>query len=295
MKGLGLRLYTLATVVGFGLTWASGVLLALIGFTGNPQDCTSSCFLGAVPGAVGWVLVLVCGHRALFGYLSLAGVNTSKREEHLQAGSTQEDGQILETAKELLSNRRIQRLRPVDTLAWSDRQAWYAPPLRGAGLGKPSRIVLSAGLRGRIDIQDWRTLLAYYFQQYGSARNTLCVLRGFAKIWLLVGVSFSIGAILSLTLGRYVSSLFATTVGPLVSLAVLFQLGPAIRNTLLTVDAAITKSMNTGKLLACFERIDRLQLPEIESAKKREGWVAHLWPMPNITQRIDNLQKKVRT
>jgi len=42
-------------------------------------------------------------------------------------------------------------------------------------------------------------------------------------------------------------------------------------------------------LLDLFKKIDSFQLPRVENAKKRHGWVARLWPMPNITERIQNL------
>ena len=44
-------------------------------------------------------------------------------------------------------------------------------------------------------------------------------------------------------------------------------------------------------LISVFKRIDQLQLPQIENAKNRCGWIAPLWPMPNITERIKYLEK----
>ncbi len=41
--------------------------------------------------------------------------------------------------------------------------------------------------------------------------------------------------------------------------------------------------------LELFKKIDGLNLPEVENAKRRKGWIARLWPVPNITERIANL------
>jgi hypothetical protein len=42
--------------------------------------------------------------------------------------------------------------------------------------------------------------------------------------------------------------------------------------------------------LNVFNKIDPLQLPRIKNAKRRHGWLAQLWPMPNITERIQSLR-----
>ncbi len=291
MSDARLRLYTVATIVGFGITWASGIYLALIGFTGNPSDCKSSCWVGAAVDLVGGFLVLVCGYRAFFGFLAAAGVNTSKPHEQLEPGSTQEDTQILEAARELMSKRQIRRWRPVDMLEWSDRQNWYVHPLRRAGLRKPSKLVLSAGLRSRINIEDWRTLLNYYLHHYRMPRKgRYLAFSILSEELLLLAVLAAVETSLSFTLGRYASFLFNETFGPLFALVVLIRLGPKVRRIYLRLDTVIAESLDKDRLLACFEKIDGLHLPEIESTKKREGWVARLWPMPTITQRIENLK-----
>ena len=38
-----------------------------------------------------------------------------------------------------------------------------------------------------------------------------------------------------------------------------------------------------------FKKIDQLYLRRVENTKKRHGWTLRLWPMPNITERIQNL------
>jgi hypothetical protein len=50
-------------------------------------------------------------------------------------------------------------------------------------------------------------------------------------------------------------------------------------------------------LLRLFEKIDSLKLPEVENSKRRTGWIARLWPVPNITERTENLNsgKPLRT
>ncbi len=63
-----------------------------------------------------------------------------------------------------------------------------------------------------------------------------------------------------------------------------------MRKLFLRLDSVAAQSMGSMILLSLFKRIDMLQLEENEDAKKREGWVARLWPEPNITERIDNLK-----
>ena len=290
MSRFGLRFFLVGTVIGFGLVWASGIYLALIGYRGNPAECSSACLDGVVPVVLGYLLIIVFGLRAFRLFITGPGRVTAKRVESLETGSGPEDEKILAIAKELSSQRKLKR-RPssLPTLAWSDRLSWYGSGFAWQGFTKPRRLVLLVGLRNRLDLDDWRTLLNYSFMQNKPAR-ILHVLAPFARIALLVMLFTGIDATLSFTLGQYTSALFGATIGPLVIILFLIGLGPAFRKMFLRIDAVIASSLGNRKLLDLFEKIDGLQLPENENAKKREGWAARLWPMPNISERITNLQ-----
>ncbi len=290
MNRFGLRFYGAATLVGFGLIWAVGVYLALIGYRGNPAECTSACVDGAIPGLLGILLILVSGPRAFRRFITGPGRVVFKPTESLETGSVPEHEGILAVANELSSKRNLRkRLRSVQTLAWSNSVNWYLLRFRRQGLGKPWKLVLPVVLRDKLDLDDWRTLLDYSFLQQKRTR-VLHILTPFSWIALLMILFSIIGATLSFTLGQYSSELFGAATGPIVVVLIVIGLGPAFREMFLRTDAVVAASLGNRKLLDLFEKIDRLQLPENENAKKREGWAARLWPMPTISERIVNLQ-----
>jgi len=88
---------------------------------------------------------------------------TVKRVESLETGAGPEEKRIIAITNEIQSQRSLKRRfarrpPPIDTLAWSDRQAWDSAGLRWEGFKKPSRLVLSKALQGRLGVDDWRTL-----------------------------------------------------------------------------------------------------------------------------------------
>ena len=54
-------------------------------------------------------------------------------------------------------------------------------------------------------------------------------------------------------------------------------------------DRLIAKGMDTMSLLGVFQKIDQLNISDVENGKRRKGWIARIWPMPNMTERLDNL------
>ncbi len=203
-----------------------------------------------------------------------------KRAKSLEIGHGLEEERILEITREILAHRRVaKRLRNVATLAWSDTQRWDWLRFKWQGYRKPSILLVSAGLRGRLELEDWKTYLSWHYLQH-KPRQTLYVAQPMLRAMLPLILFIAVAA--SLT----VSSIF----GPAALLLFLYQLGPAMRKLFLRLDSVAAQSMGSMILLSLFKRIDMLQLEENEDAKKREGWVARLWPEPNITERIDNLK-----
>jgi hypothetical protein len=85
--------------------------------------------------------------------------------------------------------------------------------------------------------------------------------------------------------GRFYGQFIA---GPatLVLLIITLPLGKQLA---LSWDRWVAETVERSALLDLFKKIDSFQLPRVENAKRRHGWVARLWPMPNITERIKNL------
>jgi len=291
LTSLGLGSYTAAALVGFGIAWGSGIYLALIGFRGNPAECTSACLLGLVPGSLGWLLVLVCGHRAFKLFFAIPRREKVKRSEFLEIGHGLEEERILEMTREILAHRRVaKRLRNAETLAWSDTQRWEWLRFKWQGYRKPSMLVVAGGLRGRLEPEDWKTYLSWHYLQH-KPRQTWYVAQPTIRALLPGLVFIAVAANLTFNVGQYVSGLFGSIFGPPALLFVVYQLGPAMRKLFLRLDTVAAESLGSMTLFSLFTKIDLLQLPENENAKKRAGWSARLWPEPNITERITNLQR----
>ena len=291
MASLGLRFYRIAALVGFAIVWGSGIYLALIGFRGNPAECSSSCLLGAVREGLGWLLVLVSGHRAFTLFLANPGREKVKRAKCLEIGHGLEEERILEITREILAHRRVaKRLRNVATLAWSDTQRWDWLRFKWQGYRKPSMLLVSAGLRGRLGLEDWKTYLSWHYLQH-KPRQTLYVAQPMLRAILPLLLFIAVAASLTVDIGQYASFLFGSIFGPAALLFFLYQFGPAMRKLFLRLDTVAAESLGSMTLLSLFEKIDGLLLPENENAKKRVGWSARLRPEPNITERIVNLQR----
>jgi len=85
--------------------------------------------------------------------------------------------------------------------------------------------------------------------------------------------------------GRFYGQFIAGP-GALILLIVLLPLGKKLA---LRWDRWVAEEIGRSTLLDLFNKIDSFQLPRVENAKQRHGWTACLWPVPNITERIQNL------
>jgi hypothetical protein len=216
-----------------------------------------------------------------------------RRVESTEIGDGPEEKRLLEVAREIPGQRRVaKRIRNVETLAWSDMQGWESPRFKWQGFRKPSTLVISAGLRGRLEMDDWRTYLAWNYLQRGwlKPRQTWYVAEPCVRAFLPLLLVVVVGVSLAFSFEQYSSTLFASIIGPPGLLLLVYRLGPAFRKLLLRLDSVAAETLGTMILLSLFKRIDTLLLPENEKAKKRVGWTARLWPEPNITERIANLQ-----
>ena len=272
------------------MAWGSGIYLALIGFRGNPAECSSSCLLGAVPASLGWLLVLTCGYRAFILFFTNRRGEKEKRAQSLEIGYGLEEKHILEITREILAHRRVaKRLRNVKELAWSHTQPWYWLRFKWQGYRNPSMLVVANGLRGRLELEDWRTYMGWHYLQH-KPRQTLYVAQPFVRAMLPLLLFAALGVNQLVFFGQQASELFGAVVGPPVLLLFVYLFGPAMKKVFLRLDSVASESLGNGTLLSLFNKIDSLHLPDSEKAKERQGLTARLWPEPNITERIANLQ-----
>jgi hypothetical protein len=92
--------------------------------------------------------------------------------------------------------------------------------------------------------------------------------------------------------GPFGAALFSGIVRGPVSVFVLLEVFHQGKMMFLKQDRCMAKTVGTKSLLDIFQKIDLLGLPDVENGKKRKGWIAWIWPMPNMTERIDNLTVK---
>src|SRR6266566_2551823 len=164
---------------------------------------------------------------------------------------------------------------------------WYWAGWKRKSIRKPFMLLLSADLRGKLSPEEWKILLTFYFLHLKPRLRI--VLRYF---WSVIGgfMLIPVGGILAnleygLQGGRFYGQFIA---GP-AALVLLILILPLGKKLTLRWDRWVAEEVGQRPLLDLFKKIDSFQLPRVENAKKRQGWTLHLWPMPNITERIQNL------
>jgi len=89
-------------------------------------------------------------------------------------------------------------------------------------------LLVSAGLRGRLELEDWKTYLSWHYLQH-KPRQTWYVAQPTIRALLPLLVFIAVAANLTFNVGQYLSGLFGSIFGPPVLLFVVYQLGPATR------------------------------------------------------------------
>jgi hypothetical protein len=172
-------------------------------------------------------------------------------------------------------------------LAWSEYQPWYWAGWKRKSIRKPFILLLSTDLRGRLDAEEWKTLLTYYF--LGLKPRLRLLLRLVGPIIVTIFLLILVGLVVSLEYGLQISRLYGQFVASPITLITLILLFANAKRVALRWDKWVAGLMDQRALLEVFKKIDSLQLPRIENAKKRHGWTLRLWPIPNIAERIQNL------
>ncbi len=253
-----------------------------------PQTCPALGYL-VIIGIVGFFVALWGFVQSFLGFLIREGVVEYKHGpvEPPQRGSGPQDENILSMARDLQRQVKLPKFGEIAGLAWSEYQPWYWARWRRKSLRKPFVLLLSADLRGKLDAEEWKTLLTYYFLGLKPRLRPLLGLVGpfIGTLFLLILV----GLVVSLDYGLQISRLYGQFVASPILLIVLILLFANVKRAALRWDKWVAGLMDQRALLEVFEKIDSFQLPRVENAKRRHGWIARLWPMPNITERIRNL------
>jgi len=250
------------------------------------QACTTVVEVSVV-GLIGLGLTFFGIIGTIIGSLVRAGYLTPRHlEPHPQLGSAAETELFLAMANPLLGEAKLPRAGSVGTIAWSENLPWYMCRFKREGFRKPSQLVLSAPLRGSLAPDDWKTLLAYYI---AHLKPHFSLALGF---WAELVVPTSVLALMFAGVRFYwngVLLLFGNAMIGTLLLTWFIRIFIWAKKMNLKQDIWAADSLGRENLLRLFEKIEGLKLPEVENTKRRTGWIARLWPMPNITERIKNL------
>src|SRR5437660_994937 len=257
-----------------------------------PQSCPS-LVLFAFLGLAGFFVALWGGGETIAGFLIREGV----LEYHTgplpppQPGSDPEDENILSMARELQRVVKRPKFGEITNIAWSEYQPWYSGGLKRKRIRQPVTLLFFADFRGRLDPEEWRTLLTYYFFHFKPRMRI--VLRYFGSMmcgFLLIPVG---GILANLIDGLPGGRFYGEFIGGPASLILLVLILPLGKRFALRMDRWVAEQMGQRALLDLFKTIDSFQLPRIENAKKRHGWTLRLWPIPDITKRMKKLTDEV--
>ena len=253
-----------------------------------PKTCPTLGYL-VIIGLVGFFVALWGANQTFQGFLIREGAVEDKPGplDPPKPSSGPEDESVLSTAKDLQRQVKLPKFGEITGLAWSDYQPWYWPGFKRQGFRKPVVLLLYADLRGRLDAEERRTLLTYYFLALKPRlRLLLKTLGPYIAALLLIVLG---GIPISLQYGIQGGRLYGQFVAAPAAIIILILLLANAKGFMLRHDTYIAGLMGQRPLLDVFKKIDSLQLPRIENAKRRQGWTLRLWPMPNITERIQNL------
>jgi len=254
-----------------------------------PETCVSLLYF-AIIGLAGFFVSLWGAIETVFSFLIRPGY-LEYQIGPLNApepGVGPEDETILAMARDLQRQVKRPRFGEITSLEWSSNQQWYWAGWKRRSIRKPFILLLSGDLRGRLEPQEWRILLTYYFLHLKPRLRI--VLKYLGPLMGAFFILIPIGGILgSLAYGLQGGRLYGQFIAAPSALILLILSLPVGKRLSLSWDRWVAEEVGRSALLELFKKIDRLHLGRVENAKRRHGWVAHLWPMPNITERIQNL------
>ncbi len=237
-----------------------------------PQTCPTLGYL-VIIGLAGLFVALWGAVQTFLGFLIREGAVEYKPGpiEPPKPSSGPEDENVLSTARDLQRQVKLPKFGEIT----------------GLGFRKPVVLLLYADLRGRLDAEERKILLTYYFLALKPRlRLLLRTLGPYIAAFLLIVFG---GIPITLQYGIQGGRLYGQFVAAPAAIIILILLLANAKGLILRHDTYIAGLMGQRPLLDVFKKIDSLQLPRIENAKRRQGWTLRLWPMPNMTERIRNL------
>ena len=277
--------------VGAVIVYVSGIYSTIVAYSQylpqNPYVCSSTaCGISAIF-AVGGLGVILLGLRGLWRFLTRTGYVQLKRPEASpQIGTGPEDEKVLAIGREAFGRVRQRRRRKTEAVYWSENAGWYwCHPTRREV--KPPGFTVSASLRGKLNTEDWKVLFTYYSLQF---KPSIRIASGFFFMLFVPLFVFSVAALeVSAVYGLLVGALFGRIIGAPLAAFLLVEVFHQGKIMFLKQDRWIAQVLGAKPLLDVFQKIDWLELPDVENGKRRKGWIAWIWPMPNMTERLDNL------
>ncbi len=253
-----------------------------------PESCPSLAYF-AILGLAGFFVVLWGVVETVTGFLIREGALEYKPGPLAppQPGSGPEDENILSIARDLQRQVKRPKFGEITSLAWSEYQPWYWAGWKRKSIRKPFILLLSADLRGRLYPEEWKILLTYYFLHLKPRlRIALRYLGPFLGALMLILVG---GILANLAYGLQGGRFYGQLIAGPAAVIILILIFPLAKKLTLRWDRWVAMLVDQRALLDLFKKIDSLQLPGVENAKRRHGWTLRLWPIPNITERIKNL------
>ncbi len=249
-------------------------------------NCSFERCIVSVTSAIIGIALFLGSFNGIFKGLKRAGyIYPGKHPPHPVLGSGPEEERILIVANEVLGKFKRRRRRHVEAVSWSELEPWHSCQLTSFRV-KPTGIILPDSLHGRLDDGDWKMLIDLNFRMPPIKLFAKFMLTMMGPFLLFLPPVFVINSVY----GLQTELVFSRSVGPFIGLLMVILVFVGTRRLFLRRDLALAASIGRTPLLSLFQKIESLGLPEIEKAKTREGWLARLWPMPTITDRIKNLQ-----
>jgi hypothetical protein len=205
---------------------------------------------------------------------------------------TAEDRSIIDTVRDL--SGRLGVKFPVHFVRWLPSRLPSDDCI--FGVFGPDEIDLPGGLKGKLDANELRPLIAssmiYEFKlekrRLSGLKGILLSALSLVVFWTFLGIAFTstLGSTSQVIAGTLAIVFFVLSI-------VLSQLLGArlLQRQRLQADKRAARVVGKEPLLQTFKKIDALGLRDIESLKQ-EGWKTHFAEDPSIARRIDALSAK---
>lgn len=220
----------------------------------NPAACLSTlCLLSALVGLAGYVLIFLGGTKGFLEYLTREGYIQSKGPvPPPQIGSGVEENEILGMTNELLGQRILPRTKSVAGVGWAEDLPWDAYQFKRHGRRKPPMFLISASLRGKVAVEDWKILLTYFFlRDKPRHRLMLGTLLSLMLPFFLLGLG---GIVVSSIYGIQGGTLYGQFIAGPIALLLLIRIFVSSRKMFLKLDRLTARSIGATVCWTVFRK-----------------------------------------